>query len=65
MAFFSSWVTSPVPTVISAVNATPPRIAPGRWPRGPTTLAVSNVKVAKYSAQLSTSRPARTGIVIA
>ena len=34
-------------------------------PRGPMTLAVSRVKLAKYSATLSTSRPARTGTRIA
>ena len=39
--------------------------APGSRPRGPIALAVSRVKVAKYSPALMTSRPASTGILIA
>ena len=53
----SWWVTTPVPTVMSAVNPTAPAIAQGSRPRGPIVLAVSAVKSAKYKPTLMASRP--------
>ncbi len=64
-AFLSWWVTSPVPTVMSAVNPTVPATAPGSRPRGPIVLAVSAVKLAKYRPVLMATSPASTGIRIA